>query len=59
MKVEDGETTDDGLFTLESVACLGCCSLAPVMMIDDNTYGKLTGKRAVKIVKELKISERN
>jgi len=59
LKVEDGETTDDGLFTLESVACLGCCSLAPVMMIDDNTYGKLTGKRAVKIVKELKISERN
>lgn len=59
LKVEDGETTEDGLFTLESVACLGCCSLAPVMMIDDNTYGKLTGKRAVKIVKELKISERN
>ena len=59
LKVEDGETTEDGLFTLESVACLGCCSLAPVMMIDGNTYGKLTGKRAVKIVKELKISERN
>jgi len=59
LKVEDGETTEDGLFTLESVACLGCCSLAPVMMIDGNTYGKLTGKRAEKIVKELKISERN
>jgi NADH-quinone oxidoreductase subunit E len=59
LKVEDGETTEDGLFTLESVACLGCCSLAPVMMIGDNTYGKLTGKRAVKIVKELKISESN
>jgi len=59
LKVEDGETTEDGLFTLESVACLGCCSLAPVMMIDDNTYGKLTGKKAVKIVKELKISESN
>jgi len=59
LKIEDGETTEDGLFTLESVACLGCCSLAPVMMIDGNTYGKLTGKRAVKIVKELKISERN
>lgn len=59
LKVEDGETTDDNLFTLESVACLGCCSLAPVMMIDDNTYGKLTGKQAVKIVKELKIKEKN
>lgn len=38
---EDGTTTD-GLFTLESVRCLGCCSLAPAMMIDDETYGRLT-----------------
>ena len=59
LKIEDGETTDDGLFTLESVACLGCCSLAPVMMIDDTTYGKLTGKKAVQIVKDLKINERS
>jgi NADH-quinone oxidoreductase subunit E len=59
LKIEDGETTEDGLFTLESVACLGCCSLAPVMMIDDKTYGKLTGKNAVKIIKDLKIQERN
>ena len=59
LKIEDGETTEDGLFTLESVACLGCCSLAPVMMIDDKTYGKLTGKKAVKIIKDLKIQERN
>lgn len=59
LKIEDGETTDDSLFTLESVACLGCCSLAPVMMIGDETYGKLTGKQAVKIVKELKIKENN
>ena len=38
---EDG-TTADGLFTLESVRCLGCCSLAPVVMIDNETYGRLT-----------------
>jgi len=55
--VKDGETTDDGLFTLESVACLGCCSLAPVMMIGENTYGKLTGKEAVKVIKEIRIRE--
>ena len=59
LKIKDGETTEDSMFTLESVACLGCCSLAPVMMIGDNTYGKLTGKQAVKIVKELKIKENN
>lgn len=59
MKVKDGETTEDGLFTLESVACLGCCSLAPVMMIGDETYGKLSGQQAVKIVKNIRISESN
>ncbi len=58
LKVEDGATTEDRMFTLESVACLGCCSLAPVMMIGDNTYGKLTGKEAVKIVKNIKIEEK-
>lgn len=59
LKVGDGETTEDGLFTLESVACLGCCSLAPVMMIGDNTHGKLNGSQAVKIVKNIRISENN
>ncbi len=59
LKVPDGETTEDGLFTLESVACLGCCSLAPVMMIGDETYGKLTGKSAVKVIKEIRIQEKN
>ncbi len=57
--IKDGETTEDRMFTLESVACLGCCSLAPVMMIGDDTYGKLTGNQAVKIVKEIKIKESN
>lgn len=59
LNVKDGETTSDGLFTLESVACLGCCSLAPVMMIGDETYGKLTGTTAVKIIKDFKIKENN
>lgn len=59
LNVKDGETTGDGLFTLESVACLGCCSLAPVMMIGDETFGKLTGSEALKIVKDIKIKESN
>jgi NADH-quinone oxidoreductase subunit E len=57
--VLDGETTEDRLFTLESVACLGCCSLAPAMMIGDDTYAKLTGKEAVNIIKNIKIKESN
>jgi len=57
LEIKDGETTPDGIFTVESVACLGCCSLAPVMMIGDETYGKLTGKKAVDIVKEVRRKE--
>ncbi|MFC0875087.1 NADH-quinone oxidoreductase subunit NuoE [Saccharicrinis sp. FJH2] len=57
LKVKDGETTPDGMFTLESVACLGCCSLAPVMMIGDETYGKLTGKQAVRIIHEIRLKD--
>ncbi len=57
--VKDGETTTDGLFTIETVACLGCCSLAPVMMIGDETYGKLTPTEALKIIKELRRKEQN
>jgi len=59
LKINDGETTEDNLFTLESVACLGCCSLAPVMMIGGETYGKLDGKKSVKIIKEIKLAEKN
>ncbi len=51
LKITNGETTRDGLFTLESVACLGCCSLAPVMMIDDTVYGRLTPAEARKVLK--------
>lgn len=51
--IKDGETTPDGLFTLKNVACLGCCSLSPVMMINDDTYGSLTPGKAVSIFKKL------
>ncbi|MGI6406475.1 MAG: NADH-quinone oxidoreductase subunit NuoE [Syntrophaceticus sp.] len=51
--IKSGETTSDGLFTLNSAACLGCCSLAPVMMINDQVYGELTPKKARQIVRKL------
>jgi NADH-quinone oxidoreductase subunit E len=59
LNVKDGETTADNFFTLESVACLGCCSLAPVMMISGDTFGKLTKSESVKILKEIQIKESN
>ncbi len=52
--IHDGETTKDGLFTLKTVACLGCCSLSPVMMINEETYGSLTAQKIRDIIKELK-----
>jgi len=57
LSIGDGETTDDGLFTIKCVACLGCCSLSPVMMINDETYGSLTPEKAVNIIKELKAAQ--
>ena len=52
-----GETTDDGIFSLQSVACLGCCSLAPVIMINNSTHGNLTTDKLKKIVKKYKSEE--
>lgn len=53
LKIEDGETTEDGLFTLNNVACLGCCSLAPVMMIDGEAYGNLTSEKTKQILDDI------
>lgn len=55
--IESGETTDDGLFTLEEVACLGCCSLAPVIMINGEAYGNLTPDSAVEVLKNIRAKE--
>ena len=55
--IKEGETTEDGIFTLINVACLGCCSLSPVMMINDETYGKLTTQSTKKILAEIRAKE--
>ena len=58
LDIKDGETTQDGIFTLNNVACLGCCSLAPVMMVTssegDETYGNLTKDKVKQILAEIK-----
>ncbi len=55
--VEVGTTSEDGLFTLNTVACIGCCSLAPVIMINDDTHGNLTPASLRKLLKKYKRSE--
>ncbi len=54
LELESGDTTKDGLFTLDTVACLGCCSLAPVMMINDQTYGRLTPQSIRRILSNVR-----
>ncbi len=56
--ITPGQTTADGLFTLEDVACLGCCSLAPVIMINGEAYGKLTPDNVRKIVRDIAEAEK-
>ncbi|MBS4020808.1 MAG: NADH-quinone oxidoreductase subunit NuoE [Dethiobacter sp.] len=52
-----GETTEDGLFTFEKVACVGCCSLSPVVVIEGETYPGLTPDKIRKVLKQYKDKE--
>jgi NADH:ubiquinone oxidoreductase subunit E len=52
LKVNPGGTTEDLKFSLETVACVGTCFLAPVIMINEDYYGKLTPKKAMDAVKK-------
>ena len=47
--IKDGETTDDFAFTFETVACLGACALAPLMVVDDVYYGSMDSGKARKV----------
>ena len=50
--IEDGETTPDFNFSLETVACLGTCFLAPVMMVDRSYYGRLIPRKVASIINQ-------
>lgn len=58
LQITGNDTTPDGLFTLQKVACLGCCSLSPVIMINDETFGRLTPKKVQQLLKEYKAKDR-
>jgi len=57
LSVDEGAISEDGLFTYNNVACLGCCSLAPAIMIGDKVYGNLTREKTVSILEEIKNKE--
>lgn len=48
----DTHPTEDGLFSISALRCVGACGLAPVMMINDKVYGKVTAAKAIEIVKQ-------
>ncbi|MFO7889092.1 MAG: NADH-quinone oxidoreductase subunit NuoE [bacterium] len=50
LNIKPGETSKDGRFTLEAVRCVGCCGLAPVVVIDENFHGKLNQKKLDKVL---------
>lgn len=55
LKIKSGDTTGDKMFSIESVACLGCCAISPVCIINGQIYGDLTLKKLRKILKNLKL----
>ena len=56
--IDFGETTEDGLFTLEKTSCLGLCGVSPVIMINEDFYGNLTPERVREIIEEIRKKER-
>jgi NADH:ubiquinone oxidoreductase subunit E len=52
LDIREGGTTADGKFSLEAVACLGCCSLAPVVKLGDEVVGNLQSKKIARMIKK-------
>jgi NADH-quinone oxidoreductase subunit E len=52
--LEDGETSEDMLFSFETVACLGACALSPVMVVDSTYHGKMTPRVAEQVLQQLR-----
>ena len=55
--IEAGETTSDGMFSLEAVRCLGACALGPVVVVNEEPYAHTTPDRAVKLIRRLTARE--
>ena len=57
LNVKPGETTKDKKFSLETVNCLGCCAIGPMVLIDDEYYGEMTPQKVIKLIKTLKMEK--
>lgn len=54
LKIKEGKTTDDLVFTLESVRCMGCCASGPVIRVNEDTHGGLDQEKVIPIIKRYK-----
>lgn len=54
LRIFPGQTTPDGLFTVETVACFGSCALAPILVVNDSVYGSTNRTKALKLLVDLK-----
>jgi len=52
--IEVGDTTGDMMFTLETVNCLGCCAIGPIVVIDGEYFGEMTAEKTIKLLRTLK-----
>ena len=57
LRIAPGETTKDGLFTLETVACFGSCALAPVIVVDDIVYGSMNRLKTINLINDIRAKE--
>ncbi len=57
LSVRAGETSDDGLFSLERVACLGCCALAPVMVVNKEIHGQMNPSKLTELLAQYRTTE--
>ncbi len=57
LNIKPGETTKDKKFSLETVNCLGCCAIGPMVLIDDEYYGEMTPPKVIKLIKTLKMEK--
>lgn len=58
LKIDVGQTTEDGLFSIEATRCIGACGLAPVFTVNDEVYGKATPEIVESVINKIKESEK-
>lgn len=57
LNIKPGETTPDGKYTLETVNCVGCCAIGPIVIVNNEYYGNVSAQKAPKLLQREKVNE--